>query len=170
MLGYISMNGSPGEADLLLTALAADLGQRGVRLAGAVQSNIDLGPDCSCEMELRILGDHGPTVRASQNLGSGSEGCRLDAGALETAVARVQSVLAAGADLVILNKFAKQEAFGRGFRDVIAAALDQGVPVLTYVPEGYEAAFAEFAGDFARKLDHGGAGAWCAAVLEGKAA
>lgn len=170
MLGYISMNGTPGEADLLLTALAAELGAKGVRLAGAVQSNIDLGPDCSCEMELTILGDHGPDVRISQSLGSGSQGCRLDAGALETAVARVQSVLADGADIVILNKFAKQEAFGRGFRDVIASALEMGVPVLTYVPEGYEAAFAEFAGDFAEKLDHQSAGAWCAAALAGKAA
>ncbi len=170
MLGYISMSGSPGEADLLLGALADDLARRGVRLAGAVQSNIDLGPDCSCDMELRILGDHGPTVRISQSLGPGSEGCRLDAGALESAVARVQGVLAAGADLVILNKFAKQEAFGRGFREVIATALEQGVPVLTYVPAGYEGAFAAFAGDFAERLNHDGAGAWCDRALAGKAA
>ncbi|AGT07463.1 DUF2478 domain-containing protein [Paracoccus aminophilus] len=161
MLGYISMSGTPGEADLLLTGLAQGLCAEGLRVAGAVQINIDLGPDCACDMDLEVLGDDGPPVRISQSLGSGSEGCRLDAGALETAVARVQRVLDQGAELVILNKFAKQEAFGRGFREVIAAALERGVPVLTYVPEGYEDAFSEFAGDFAEAVSHEAARDWC---------
>lgn len=161
MLGYISMNGTPGEADQLLTTLAEALDQRGIRLAGAVQVNIDLGPDCNCDMDLRVLGDDGPSVRISQSLGTGSEGCRLDAGALEMAVARVQKVLEQGVDLVILNKFAKQEAFGRGFREVIAAALEQGVPILTYVPEDYVPAFSEFAGDFAQAVSHETAQDWC---------
>ena len=161
MLGYISTNGLPGAADLLLRDLAETLGAAGLRLAGAVQINTDLGADCACDMDLRILGDDGPSVRISQSLGSGSSGCRLDGGALEMAVARVQKALDAGAELVILNKFAKQEAFGRGFRDVIAAALDKGVPVLTYVPQDYLSAFQDFAGEIAETVSHEAAAAWC---------
>ncbi|WP_312530302.1 DUF2478 domain-containing protein [Paracoccus sp. (in: a-proteobacteria)] len=165
MLGYISMKGAPGAADLLLSELANALAAQGFRLAGAVQSNTDQGADCSCDMDLRVLGDLGPEIRISQSLGPGSEGCRLDAGALEMAVARVQAVLDQGAELVILNKFAKQEAYGRGFRDVIANALARGIPVLTYVPVGYEAAFNEFAGDLAQPVADEGAAAWCLAAL-----
>ncbi len=36
----------------------------------------------------------------------------------------------AGADAVIINKFGKHEAEGRGFRELIAAALEAEVPVL----------------------------------------
>lgn len=165
MLGYISMNGAPGEADRLLNNLAADLEMQGVRLAGAVQTNIDLGADCACDMELRVLGDEGPIVRISQSLGTESQGCRLDAGALETAVERARRALEAGAELVILNKFAKQESYGRGFRDVIALALDMGVPVLTYVPDEHVAAFTEFAGDFASPVAHQDAAVWCRTVI-----
>ncbi len=166
MLGYISTKGAPGAADRLLCDLAGTLGAQGIRLAGAVQSNIDQGADCSCDMDLRVLGDSGPEIRISQSLGPGSEGCRLDAGALEMAVARVQAVLDQGAELVILNKFAKQEAFGRGFRDVIADALARGIPVLTYVPEDYAAAFAEFAGDLAQPVTDAGAADWCLAAID----
>ena len=165
MLGYISMNGTPGEADLLLTTLATDLEAQGIRLAGAVQTNIDIGADCGCDMELRVLGDDGPVVRISQSLGTQSQGCRLDAGALETAVARACHALKAGADLVVLNKFARQESFGRGFREVIALALEMGVPVLTYVPDDYAQAFTEFAGDLAIPVARDSAADWCRTVI-----
>jgi len=38
-----------------------------------------------------------------------------------------------GADILILNKFGKQEAEGRGMRDPIVKAVDQGIPVLVGV-------------------------------------
>lgn len=161
MLGHISMKGAPGEVDLLLSNLAARLEQDGLLLAGAVQINIDLGAETACDMDLRILGDDGPAVRISQSLGPGSQGCRLDAGALETAVARVQHVLTRDVQLVIVNKFAKQEAYGRGFRDIFAAALERDLPVLTYVPEDYAGDFAQFAGDFACPVAPDTATEWC---------
>ncbi|MEX5726690.1 hypothetical protein Ga0609869_000043 [Rhodovulum iodosum] len=49
--------------------------------------------------------------------------CRLDPAALETAVGLVAAGLSSGADLLIVNKFGKHEAAGRGFRYVVAEAV-----------------------------------------------
>jgi hypothetical protein len=51
-----------------------------------------------------------------------------------------------------LNKFGKHEAEGRGFRDLIADALSEGIPVLTAVNQMNEAAFLEFTDGFATKV------------------
>lgn len=170
MLGYISTTDTPGAADLVLQDLAATLADGGVRLAGAVQINTDMGEGCTCDMDIRILGDNGPAVRITQSLGTGSTGCRLDAGALELAVARVEKVLDQGADLVILNKFAKQEAVGKGFRDLIAQALARGIPVLTCVPAEYLGSFRDFAGDAGQPVSHDAVRDWCMGVIRDTAA
>jgi hypothetical protein len=99
-------------------------------------------------MDIRVLPD-GPTLRISQNLGPQARGCRLDTDALETAVALVAARLSAGADLLILNKFGKHEAEGRGFRDVIATAVAMDVPVLVGLNALNRAAFERFAGGLA---------------------
>ncbi len=160
MLGFVTIADGIGSADRLLAQTAAALQADGLRLAGAVQENLDHGPDRDCDMELRILGD-GAVIRISQSLGSCSQGCRLDSGALAQAVGRAEAVLAQGADLVIVNKFGKQECYGRGFRDFIATALAQGVPVLLAVPGEQLAGFHEFAGDLAEAVDAAAALDWC---------
>lgn len=111
-------------------------------------------------MDLRILGD-GAVIRISQNLGISAESCRLDSGALAQAVARAEAVLARGADLVIINKFGKQECFGRGFRDFIATALARGVPVLLSVPQEQLAGFHAFAQDLAEPVTARSVLDWC---------
>lgn len=162
MLGFVTITDGIGTADRLLTETAVALERQGLRLAGAVQQNLDRGEGQECDMDLRILGD-GTVIRISQNLGAGSEACRLDTGALAQAVARAEAVLAQGADLVIINKFGKQECFGRGFRDFIAQALAQGVPVLLSVPAEQLPGFHDFAGDLAQPVAPGAALDWCRA-------
>lgn len=163
MLGYVRIGDERGTASLLLAGVADGLARDGIRLAGAVQINTDR-PDCACDVDLRILGDAGPSVRISQSLGAAARGCRLDPGALEDAAHRVSRALA-GADLLIVNKFGKQEAEGRGFRTVIAEALDAGVPVLTAVAGDQAGAFRDFAGDLAEEVRAERALAWCRDVL-----
>ncbi|WP_151719875.1 DUF2478 domain-containing protein [Gemmobacter serpentinus] len=150
-----------GETDRLLAGLAARLLEDGVALAGAVQHNLDCGDDC--EMELQILPD-GPVIGISQKLGAGSQGCKLDTGALEGAVAEVSSRMA-GARLLIVNKFGKHEAEGRGFRDLIAAALAEDLPVLIGVNKMNMASFQDFAGDLAQPLSPDALEDWLAQVL-----
>jgi nucleoside-triphosphatase THEP1 len=134
-----------GQTDRLLHDFATRAAARGLRLCGAVQVNTDCGPGRRCDMDLRVLPD-GPVIRISQSLGAGARGCRLDPEALEHAVAGAGARLAAGADLVIVNKFGRHEAGGRGFRTLIAEALASRVPVVMGVNRLNAARLAGFLG------------------------
>ena len=72
-------------------------------------------------------------------------------------------VLAQGADLVIVNKFGKQECYGQGFRHFIAEALARGIPVLLSVPAGQLPDFQDFAGDLAEPVAPAAILDWCRA-------
>lgn len=171
MLGCFTLsNAEPGAADLMLGRLAGQLTAQGLRVAGAVQVNIDKGADCACDMDLQVLGDSHAPIRISQSLGSGATGCRLDPGALQQVAGRVQARLNAGADLCILPKFGKQEALGLGFRDVIAQALDRDIPVLIHVPADQRAAFDAYAGELAEWLQPAMLADWCHKAVRGNAA
>lgn len=149
-IGYVSQAGR-GATDRVLAAVVERLEQRSIHLAGTVQSNIERTARHVCDMDLRILPD-GPTFRISQDLGAVATGCRLDSGALEQAVFEASRRLD-GARILIVNKFGKSEAEGRGFRGLIAEGLARGLPVLVGVNGLNLPAFQEFAGDLARPLD-----------------
>lgn len=142
-IAYTTSSGK-GDIDLLLGRAAKRLAGQGVNCCGTVQINTDRaeGP---CDMDVQILPD-GPVLRISQTLGRGARGCRLDPSALETAVGHVAASLDRGADLLIVNKFGKHEAEGRGFRDVIAQAIGHDIPVLVGLNAMNLAAFKAFAG------------------------
>ncbi|MBC7132716.1 MAG: DUF2478 domain-containing protein [Roseovarius sp.] len=140
-----------GDTDLLLHGFADRAAARGLRLCGTVQVNTDCGPDRACDMDVRVLPD-GPVIRISQSLGTGARGCRLDPEALERAVAAAEARLSEGADLVIVNKFGKHEADGRGFRALIAEAVARGVPVLVGVNPLNAPRLAEFLGGEVMRL------------------
>ena len=101
-------------------------------------------------MDIVVLPD-GPVLRISEDRGNLSRGCRLDAGILEQAVAGVTRAMP-GADLLIVNKFGKQEAEGRGMTPLIAGALEQNLPVLLGVNGLNLPAFQAFAGGFETAL------------------
>lgn len=150
MLGYIALEGR-GNADQVIRDAAHILQADGLRIAGAVQVNVDHDPRLKCHMDLHILSGDG-IIRISQDLGALSKGCRLDPDGLERAVGLVAAALDAGADLLIVNKFGKQELDGRGFRPLIGEALLRGIKVLTSVNPGNLPGFLEFAGDLAHPL------------------
>lgn len=141
-----------GEIDRLLSDLADRLQAGGTRLAGIVKDHgYAAGYDNGCDMKVRVLPD-GPVIKITQDLGRGSDACRLDPEAIARAVARVESAPLEGADLFILNKFGPEEAAGRGFCDVIGAALGADVPVLVGVGGASKTAFEAFAGGLATDL------------------
>lgn len=152
MLGVLSVEG-PGVADSLLDRVAAHLMARGIPLAGAVQRNPEGARDGRCHMDLHVLSAD-RTVRISQDLGALAKGCRLDPGGLEAAVGLAEAALAAEPTpkLVIVNKFGKQEADGKGFRPLIGRALAEGVPVLVGVNPGNRAGFDAFAEGMAEQV------------------
>lgn len=139
-----------GATDLLLSEVARELTRAGLRLAGVVQTNTEVPGRHHCDMDVRVLPD-GPTICISQNLGPAARGCRLDPDGLERAVAAVTQGLD-GADLLILNKFGKHEAEGRGFVPLIAEALSRDIPVLLGISKLNRAAFDAFAAGAATSL------------------
>lgn len=140
-----------GVTDRAMVTLAKRLITQGWRIAGTVQTNSEVPGRKHCDMDVQIL-PNGPVIQINQRLGEGASGCRLDAGALETAVAAVEQVFAKGADVLIINKFGKHEAEGRGFRALIAEALGQGVPVICAVNDLNKAAFEVFTDGLAEPL------------------
>jgi hypothetical protein len=148
-MGYVIAPGR-GDTDLLLAGVAERLMAAGVRLCGTVQINTACDGDGPCDMDVQVLPD-GPVIRISQSLGPGARGCRLDPGALETAIAACEARLD-GADALIVNKFGKQEALGRGFRDLMAEAMAQEKPVLVGLNALNLEAFNEFTGGVAEPV------------------
>ncbi len=169
VLGVISHD-TRGGSDRLLVGLADLLIARGLRLAGCVQYNLDCEDNGKCRMQARVLPD-GARRLISQDLGALASGCRLDPAALEDVVGQVSASLETGPDLLIVNKFGKQEAEGGGFRAVIGAALMQEIPVLTSVHPRNRDAFDAFAGDLAQPVpaDPDALLRWALAVCEASA-
>ncbi len=159
-LAYVTLQGR-GRTDALIAAVADRLQADGLRLAGTVQSNIERPDRRKCDMDLILL-PHGPVIRISEDRGDLARGCMLDSGALEQSVMTVQQRLS-GADILIVNKFGKREAEGKGLVPVIGDAVDLGLPVLVGVNGLNLAAFLAFAGEEATALptDVASVVQWC---------
>ncbi len=147
ILGYV-MSSKRGGTDRLLSDFAEHLMRAETRLSGVVQFNTECADSHLCDMDVRVLPD-GPVFRISQSLGTEARGCRLDPGALESAVGAVEKTLTPDTELLILNKFGKHEAGGRGFRDLIAHALAEDIPVLVGLSRMNVEAFQAFAAEMA---------------------
>lgn len=163
-MGYTMAPGK-GDMDLLLAGVAERLLADGIRVCGTVQFNTACEGDGPCDMDVRVLPD-GPIIRISQSLGPGAKGCRLDPGALETAIAECEAQLET-ASLLLVNKFGKQEALGRGFRNLIADAMARGIPVLVGLNALNKEAFETFTGGVAEPVtsDADALEAWLRAAI-----
>lgn len=148
-IAYVSETGR-GASDAVLAQVVALLAAEGVRMAGTVQSNTERPDRAHCDMDVQVLPD-GPWFRISQDLGNQSKGCRLDPGALEQAVMAATPRLD-GAEVLVINKFGKLEAEGRGFCALIAEALSRGMTVLVGVNGLNRPAFETFAGGMAESV------------------
>jgi hypothetical protein len=131
-LAYVTIPGR-GQTDTFIAEVVNSFEAQGFRLAGTSRSG-DVDAGCHpCDMDLRVLPD-GPVFRISQPLGKGARGCRIDGGIIESIAAEVEARLS-GADLLVVNKFGKQEAQGRGLCPAISMALELGIPTLVGVNE-----------------------------------
>lgn len=151
-----------GEVNRVLAQFAMQMLDQGVRVVGTTQFDTPRPKTHKCDMDVRILPD-GDIIRISQDLGPNSRGCHLDPNALEEAVVKTAARLD-GADMLIINKFGKHEADGRGFRDVIAEAVMRDIPVIVGTNGLNIGAFLDFCGGEAEALapDLGGLLDWAA--------
>lgn len=127
-IGYAARQGD--DVDAILRTIAHELRAQGYRLAGAVQWN---EPREGLPHDAMILEDlaTGRRLDVSGDPGAGAGGCRLDSYALENVAGLVAGTIGPDVDLVILNRFGKQEAARAGFRSIIEAAVATELPVLT---------------------------------------
>lgn len=149
-IAYTVVSGR-GQTDPLLAEVAEIAIGHGVKCIGSVQYN-SLADLRVCDMDLKVLPD-GPVLRISESRGVEARGCRLDPSALEMAVGLTVKSFDTKPDLLIVNKFGKHEAAGRGFRPVIADALEKGIPVLVGVNELNKEAFIEFTSAYGQLLE-----------------
>lgn len=142
---------SRDDVDTLLADFAEALVRSGERIGGVVQRNVKDGGGCQIGMQAIDLMT-GREISICQPLGSGAMACKLDAAGLAEAAVAVTRAIAADVDLVVINKFSKQEAAGDGLRDELADAIAAGIPVLTAVPEKCLEAWNDFTGGIGTSL------------------
>jgi hypothetical protein len=137
------------DPDALLLAFCADLRRDGYRPVGLVQDGHCRGGDSDLSALLLHTNER---IKLVQDLGSCSEGCRLDVGQLLTAGSRVATAIDHGADLVVINRFGRMEREGKGLSFLIDAAIGADIPVITAVPEARFADWVKFSGGMSIKL------------------
>ncbi len=120
-------------ADQIISNLGYKIRDAGIAVAGLVQHNKFIRERTRCNMELEELAS-GIVLKISEDRGEEARGCRIDRGAMSEAANLLSSSLEREPDLLILNKFGKLEAEGRGLRDILSDAVQLGVPIVVGVP------------------------------------
>ena len=123
--------------------------QSSARIAGVLEENH--GQD-NCGQDTPVCGAgylrsiaSGDLYSMFQDRGLGSPACRIDPAGVLLAGEAVRRDIAAGCDLVVLNRFAKLEAERQGLMSAFAAAVEAGVPLLTSVSPVFQGAWERFA-------------------------
>jgi nucleoside-triphosphatase THEP1 len=153
--------------DALIAQCAAGLVASGYRLGGVVQSNAQRHGRRRCDMYVTdLLG--GDEVKISLDRGNEARGCRLDPDAFARIDAWIELAVLERVDLLIINKFGKEEVHGRGLRPVIAEALIAEIPLLIGVSTQNLCGFLTFVGDLVTRLepDIEAITAWCRNAIE----
>ena len=153
--------------DALIARCAAGLVASGYRLGGVVQSNAHRPGRRRCDMFVKdLLG--GDEIKISLNRGSEARGCRLDPDAFARIDAWIERAVLEHVDLLIINKFGREEAHGRGLRTVIAEALIAEIPLVIGVSNRNLSEFVAFVGNSATRLspDVEVITAWCRNAIE----
>ncbi len=150
--------GDRDEIQTLLLAAAERFRASGVHVIGSVE-HIPPGTEHKAVMLVDLLS--GDRHSLHQDLGSGAAGCSLDPIGLASACAQVEAAIASrlaeggtGADtVVILSKYGREEAEGRGFTSAFYAAVAGELSVLTSLSPAASGAWEGFVGDMAQVVN-----------------
>jgi len=126
--------GLRGNPDRLLLDFTEDLRRSGVRTAGLVQLDNWTGQSGDREVRTVVLSS-GEVVPLAHDRNLGATGCGLDCGQLASIAKLIEAAIHEGADLVVINRFGKLEAKGKGLIELIQQAAEADLPVLIAVPE-----------------------------------
>lgn len=140
------------EAARLLRALASHLSAVSLICCGFVQQDEVRADRPKCDMFLVDVAS-GDRLKISEDRGPMARGCRLDSAELVRALSVARQALAHGADVLFLNKYGKSESEGKGFRPLIADAIEREIPVVIAVPAKNVESWRAFAADLAMEHD-----------------
>lgn len=134
-----------GSCDALMQAVVEHLKQSPLTVRGLQTWR---GKDPEGRLPMLIQDIHtGEVYPISQALGSGSQSCSLNPGALANASAVLRAALADKPDLVIVNRFGNMEAKGQGFAAEMLAIMAEDIPVLTVTSHQYQQQWLAFTGE-----------------------
>lgn len=138
-------------ADRFLAEVGYKLRDGGVNVGGVVQRNTFVRNRAKCDMELEEL-QSGEVFQISEDRGAFAKGCRMDRSVLARIASAMADVVEQCPAILVVNKFGKVEAEGGGLRDIIAQAVQRGIPTIVGVPLRNIDQWRAFAGDFAQEL------------------
>ena len=136
------------DPDQILREFAFDLNAAGHRAVGIVQ----LGHHCADASLTAMLVHTGEQLQLFQDLGTCSAGCRLDVGQLLDAGQQIAQAIEEGADVLIVNRFGRQEREGKGLAYLVERALSADIPVVIAVPSHRFSDWIKFADGMSVKL------------------
>jgi nucleoside-triphosphatase THEP1 len=120
--------GKPDEPDRVLQEFAQDLALRGYRVVGLIQTRLGDGG-----VAVNVL-PTGEMISLAQRLDALPKSHSRDPCDLAAAALQIDTLIETGADLLIINRFGKLEAEGKGLVGEIARALRIDIPVVVPVP------------------------------------
>ena len=116
---------------------------RAVRIGGLVQEDGD-ALRAPRDVAVRDIAT-GESLPIMQELGADATGCSVDPSAIAAAAQMLARAIAARPQLLVVNRFGRLEAEGRGMRVEIAQALIDEIPLIVCVPRRYLEAWNAFA-------------------------
>ena len=140
------------DIDRLLVDVCAELSATGMRLGGLLQiSTGERGGNCAASVHVVDLRSR-RSFDIWQDRGPCARGCRLDEAGLADAEVVLRDAILDRVDLLVINRFGRAEALGRGHRQFFEEALARGICVLTAVRPPYDLEWASFSGGMAVDL------------------
>jgi len=139
--------GPEQNAEALLAGFTAKRQAEGHKVGGILQES---HPETHGMVMVDIL--TGERIRLDQNLGSGATSCVLDVHQLTHAAQSVRAALEQSLEILVINKFARQESLGQGLLQELFMAISAGIPVLGSVGPLYLPAWQEMSGGLSTLL------------------
>ncbi len=136
----------------LMASFALGLRRRGFSVAGVTQVRVLDEATGRRRIALRDLRDD-RLYAIAQDLGPGSVACNLDSSELALACDAIERAARGGVDLIVLSKFAKQEASRGGLCDAFRRAMEAKTPVVAAIHPDFLAEWAAFAGPVAEFVE-----------------
>jgi len=139
------------EVNRLLTDFAAGLAAQKIRLGGFIQVSEDRG-NCGCPDTYVLDLATGVRTKILQDLGTGSQGCRVDTSVVAGIGQLVRAALERTPQLIVFNRFGRLESEGKGLREEIGMAVAMEIPTLVAVSARYLADWRGFVAELGDEL------------------